>query len=530
MARAWRCVLAVAMVLCLAVPANGHWRPWKKRTIELERIGRYSSGLFAVGAAEISAYDPFSRRLFLVNAANSSIDVLSLTDPTKPELKFSIDVTPYGDQANSVAVHGRVVAAAIQANVKTDPGVVVFFETDGDFISQVTVGALPDMLTFSPDGRKVLAANEGEPNADYSIDPEGSVSIIDLRRGAKRVTQDDVVTAGFTQFTKANIDPRIRIYGPGASVAQDIEPEYITVSHDGKTAWVTLQENNAIGVLDISRGEFTELLALGFKDHRNPLNALDASDRDSAINITTWPVDGMYQPDGIQSFRHHGRTYLITANEGDAREYDTFVEEARVSSLNLDPTAFPNAATLKANGALGRLTVTRALGDTDGDGDYDRLHPLGGRSFSIWTPEGSLVFDSGDLLEQITADAHPTDFNATNDANASFDNRSDNKGPEPEGVEIGEILGRTYAFIGLERPGGVVVFDISNPAAPEFVQYINPRDFAGNAAAGTADDLGPEGLLFIPAHESPIWQPLLVVSNEVSGSVSIYKIKSVKEK
>jgi hypothetical protein len=334
----------------------------------------------------------------------------------------------------------------VQNVIKTDPGLAVFFDADGRFVNKVQVGALPDMITFTPDGKKVLVANEGEPNDEYTVDPEGSVSIIDIKHGIKRLQQTDVVTADFRRFNNTTLDPSIRIFGPNATVAQDLEPEYIAVSHDSKTAWVTLQENNAIGKLDIERGKFTKLFGLGFKDHKLPGKGLDASDRDNAINIRNWPVKGMYQPDGIATYRYRGENFLVTANEGDARDYDGFAEEGRVSSLNLDPTAFPDAAVLKQNANLGRLTVTNATGDKNKDGLFEELYVFGARSFSIWDEHGRLVFDSGDDFEQIMADRFPNFFNSNNEAN-NFDDRSDNKGPEPEGVTHARIFGRTYAFI-----------------------------------------------------------------------------------
>lgn len=521
-------VLGLSLTTYLPIPNEAH----SPIAIRLEAIGSYSAGAFNQAAAEIVAHDPHSQRLFVVNGATSKIDVLSIQDPTDPTLLFSIDVSPWGRQANSVAIHQGVVAAAVEANIKTDNGKAVFFDADGTFLNAVEVGALPDMLTFTHDGATVLVANEAEPNTNYTIDPEGSVSVIDLKHKPEKLTQDDVRTARFTSFNNQVLDSSIRIYGPGATVAQDLEPEYLTVSHDSKTAWVTLQENNAIGVLSIRDAEFTELIGLGFKDHQLAGAGLDAGDRDGPgnsprINIANWPVLGMYEPDGIASFRYQGQTFLITANEGDAREYDAFAEETRVSALSLDPTAFPNAAALKTNAQLARLTVTSVNGNTDGDADYDSLFVLGGRSFSIWRSSGEQIFDSGDQFEQITAAIFSTFFNSSNDSNNSFDTRSDNKGPEPEGLVIEELFGRTFAFVGLERIGGVMVYDISNPFEPRFIEYANERNFAGNAAAGTAGDLGPEGLIVISAGRSPIQKPLLVVANEVSGTTTIYKIEKV---
>jgi hypothetical protein len=954
-----------------------------QNSISLTPIGTYASGIFAEGGAEIVAHDPRTQRLFVVNAQAATVDVLSIRNPSQPEKVGEIDVTPFGAVANSVAVHEGVIAVAVESAEKTDPGRVVFFNRQLRLLKSVQVGALPDMLTFSPDGRWLLVANEGEPNEEYTVDPEGSVSIIDLRRGAAGVRQSDVRFASFqgsnssdTAENTNELDPSIRIFGPGATVAQDIEPEYIAVSHDSRTAWVTCQENNALAVIDIRSAKVVELVGLGFKDHsivkakpaeiytfdpatmpsigttaagqtlflggfsglwfegidpgtgrykfithtdrgpnaeptgidrpfllpnftpeivrfeldrksgalrvteriqlkrddqeenedgdgdadddgdeaklltglpntaisdnpntpfnderavdllgneqpldefggdfegmavdadgsfwmvdeyrpaiyhfgengvlierfvpigtaaaagksagtfgtealpavlgqrrqnrgfeaiaydggkiyafmqsplRNPdslsntdlnamknirvvefdpvtlatkqfiyvldnpapsdnpddtradkigdavsfgngeflvlerdddslpednaaviekkiyrfnligatdvstyidtvgttgktvdqltvpemvangiqpiakvlhvdlneagynqvqkvegltlinaqtlavlndndfgvasiivnpdgtftlnyqpepiqlgviettSNGLDASDRDAKINIREWPVKGMYLPDGIAAYKVGWKTFLITANEGDAREYEGFEEAARIGDddrVIFDPEVFPNGAVLKNNANLGRLNITTTMGQ-NAAGLYTELFTFGTRSFSIWDAAGKLVYDSEDLLERITAEARPAHFNASNDNN-TFDNRSDDKGPEPEGVVIGKVLGKPYAFIGLERIGGVAVFDVSDPATPEFVDYVNNRNFdvepaideeQGNPAAG---DLGPEGLLFISNEASPNGRALLVVGNEISGTTTIYQIRSAR--
>jgi len=516
-------LLTSAVAAVVLHPATHAWS--KPASIELKAIGSVRSDVSGVGSAEIVAHDPATHRLFVVNFPASRIDVVDAVDPANPEMIGAIDIKPYGSSANSVAVRDGVIAVAVEAVVRTDPGSVVFFDTNLNFISSVTVGALPDMITFSPNGRFVLTANEGEPSTDYSVDPEGSVSIIDIGYGVASLTAANVRTAGFTAFNNAVLDPSIRIYGPGASVAQDIEPEYIALSNDSKTAWVTLQENNAIAIIDVASATVKQLVGLGTKDHSLPGNGLDASDRDSKINIKPWPVRGFYLPDGIASFKVGSQEYLLLANEGDAREYDGYVEESRVGNVTLDPVAFPDGATLKANANLGRLKLTTAQGDPDKDGDFDTIYTFGARSFSIRNTNGGLIWDSGDRLEQITAAAFPANFNASHDSNA-FDNRSDDKGPEPETVTVGKVNGNTYAFIGLERIGGVVVFDVSNPTAPVFVQYVNNRDFTADVTTPAAGDLGPEGVLFIPAEESGNGKPLIVLANEISGTTTIFEVKS----
>lgn len=518
-------------------------------SIQLSPLGTYNSGVFNASGAEIVAYDAGSQRAFFTSAINTQnaaasnrIGVLDLSNPANPTLVASIDLAPYGGGPNSVAVHDGLVAVAVEALDKTALGSVVFFDTNGVFLKQVTVGALPDMLTFTSDGRKVIVANEGEPNSynqTNSVDPEGSISIIDLSRGLNRAS---VATAGFTSFNSQQAEllaAGVRIYGPNATVAQDLEPEYITLSDDNKTAYVTLQENNALAVVDLRTAKVTSILPLGYKDHNLPGNGLDVSDRDTPgssnnglINIRNVPVLGMYLPDAIDSFEVGGVTYLITANEGDARDWTGYTEEARVGSLSLDAAAFaaqgyPDVSTgasgLKHNDHLGRLNVTTSQGDIDNDGDFDRLYALGGRSFSIWTTTGQLVYDSGDAIEQITAAAYPANFNSDHAAN-EFDTRSDNKGPEPEAVTTGVINGRTFAFVGLERIGGIMVYDVTNPQAPVFEQYINNRNFTQTPGPGTGGDLGVEGLRFVSAADSPTGGPLLIGSQEVSGSVTVFQI------
>lgn len=496
--------------------------------VSLSPLGSYKTGIFDKSGAEISAYDPQGKTLFVVNGAEKAVDMLDLADPANPVHRGAIDISLYGGSPNSVAVAGGLVAVAVEAEEKQDPGAVLVFNTGGSFKKSFKVGALPDMVTFSPDGRFILTANEGEPNSDYSVDPEGSVSIIDLSRGLQRAK---VRTADFKQFNSRKeqlMADGVRIFGPQATVAQDLEPEYITLLPHSPFAWVSLQENNAIARINILSGKVMAIVPMGYKDHGLAANGLDASDKDDTIAISHHAgVLGMYQPDSIATYRVQGVTYLVTANEGDARDYDTFSEESRVKDLVLDPAAFPDSDALQGNDVLGRLTVTTSRGDSDGDGDFDKLYTFGGRSFSIMkvTRHGlEQVFDSGDQFEQIIAAALPAEFNSDNDENGSFDSRSDAKGPEPEGLAIGTIGRRTYAFIGLERIGGIMVYDITSPSSPEFVQYINNRDFSGDAEAGTAGDLGPEGITFIAADQSPDGHPMLAVANEVSGSTSLYRI------
>ncbi|MBJ8484612.1 choice-of-anchor I family protein [Acinetobacter vivianii] len=551
-------------------------------TIKLSLLGRYETNIFAQSAAEIPAYDAETKRLFVVNAQKGLVDVLDASKPEKPIHIAELSARTYlaNSEVNSVAVKNGIVALAVQAEQKTDTGIVVFFNAkDLSFISKVSVGALPDMLTFSPDGKTVLVANEGEPNDDYSVDPEGSVSIIDI----SNIKQPKASVADFKAWNTQKADllaKGVRIFGPNASVAQDLEPEYITISADSKTAWVTLQENNAIARIDIAQQKVTDIYPLGYKDHGVVGNELDVSDKDKKIDIKTWAgLVGMYQPDSIANYQANGQTYLVTANEGDSREWlkdskayyagDTrqgFVENIRMKHLfnskgfntggdypahlqklavgvkgaKLNPVTFAycgatetGAGGCRDDAQLGRLNIAWNMGyQTNVDGSpkldanglltYDKLYAYGARSFSIWNTQGQLVWDSGSEFEKKTAELFPDYFNSDHEA-VAFDDRSDNKGPEPEGITVGSIGQKTFAFIGLERMSGIMVYDISTPNKPKFIEYFTTRNFTETETAKQGD-LGPEGLIFIAAKDSPNGKPLLVVGNEVSGSTAVYQV------
>jgi 2',3'-cyclic-nucleotide 2'-phosphodiesterase/3'-nucleotidase/5'-nucleotidase len=500
-------------------------------SIALTRLSTYSTGLFDQVASEIPAYDKISGHFFVTNSATNKLDVLKLNPLNQPQLVTSINLAAYGGGPNSVAINNGVVAVCVQNTTVTDPGSVVFFNgTTFAHINTLTVGVLPDMLTFTPNGNKLLVANEGQPNDAYTIDPEGSVSIIDMTPGAAALTPAHVTTAVFTGLVAGDIDSSTRIFGPGATIAKDVEPEYIAITPDSSKAYVTLQENNAIAIIDIATASVLDIVGLGFKNHSIISNALDVSDKDGAggiakTNITTWPILGMYQPDSINSFiGSDGATYFVTANEGDARAYAGFTEESRVKNLTLDATAYPNGASLKLDANLGRMTVTSKTGDTGADGDIDQIYSFGARSFSIWDSAGKQVFDSGDQLERLVVALNPSKANSSHNSNSSFDTRSDDKGVEPEASTVAVINGKTYAFIGLERDSGIAIYNISNPQAPRFVQYLSNRNFSQTAAAGSGGDLGPEGILFVPAIDSPNGAPMIVVSNEVSGTTTFYRV------
>lgn len=513
-------------------------------SLTLEKIGGYTH-TGGEASAEITAHDPLSQRLFVVNGALGSVDVLDLSDPSNPVSVGSITAAGIGSglgAINSVAVRNGIVALAIEANPKTDAGIVAWVRAnDLSVLGTDTVGALPDMLTFTPDGKHLLVANEGEPNSygqPESVDPEGSVSVIAIGPLTPTATtvQRTVHTADFSAYNRQVTSLRtagVRIFGPGANVAQDLEPEYIAISADSTKAYVTLQENNAIAEVDIASRSVTAIRPLGYKDHSLPGMGMDVSNEDGGSNtnsgtptvkIAPVPVRGLYMPDAIAAFTAAGQQYLITANEGDARDYTGLVEEARVRthcSEGLEPSIFgADATNLVFDSNLGRLNLTSIPNaGLDGKNSADRcteLYSFGARSFSIWTTGGVRVFDSGDAFEQRTQALSNVNFNASN-SNDTLDSRSPAKGPEPEGVTVATFGSKTFAFIGLERVGGIMVYDVTTPAAATFVTYLNTR-------SADTGDRGPEGLHIVKAADSPNGKPLLIVGNETSGTTAVLQI------
>ncbi|WP_298363780.1 choice-of-anchor I family protein [uncultured Lutibacter sp.] len=454
------------------------------------------------GASEISAYDPITKNLFTVNVESQQISIYNIDNLSTPQQKTPIEIGTYGSP-NSVAVSNGKLAVAVEALTKQNDGVILLFDTtDSSLIEKYTVGALPDMVTFSKDGKLIISANEGEPNSDYTIDPKGTISIIDIAKNTTTILDFAAFNADLNSLTNNGF----RVFGPNASLENDVEPEYIAVSEDSKVAWVSLQENNGIAKINLVNKTIENIYPLGFKDYNITGNEIDASDKDGVKELKNWPVKSMYQPDAITSVNINGTEYIISANEGDSRDYDGFSEETRVSKITLDETAFPTSQNFQDESKLGRLKITTTLGDTDNDGDYDELYSYGARSFSIWTENVDLIYDSGNSIAVETLNATPNIFNGD-------DGRSDDKGAEPESVEILNIGDQRYIlFVGLERNSQVLVYDITNPNAPIFLNILSH-----------SGDQAPEGLLAIPASESPSGKDLLVVSNEDSGTVTFYE-------
>ncbi|SNY90157.1 hypothetical protein SAMN04515647_0304 [Cohaesibacter sp. ES.047] len=502
---------ALLLTSCLALPFAS-----EAAALTIEPISTYSVGVFDEGAAEIVSYDKAGKMLYVVNGLDKSIDMLDISNPAEIKKAGAIDVTKHGKGANSVSVHGEYVAIAVEAEDKQADGKLVLYKTDGTLVGEATVGALPDCVVFAPNGDFVIVANEGEPSDDFKTDPEGTVSIVS-------VPSLEVKTITFDALKAKDFGDDFHTAAPeGISFTQQIEPEYVAITPDSKTAFVSLQESNAIAVIDVDSAALKKVFTLGFQDYSKEL--VDLSDKDGKINRQNWPVLSFRMPDTIDAFTKDGVNYVVMANEGDSRDYDGYSEETRLGKAKLDPAAFPNAEELQKKENLGRLKITTSQGDRDGDGDFDVIYGYGGRSFSIFNEMGEMVFDSGTEIEAKIAELAPSAFNSQG-ANESFDNRSDDKGAEPEAIELGEVDGKLYAFVGLERQSGIMVYDITDPAKSSFVTYASNAKLEGESEKLTAGDIGPEGVKFIAGEDSPSGKPMLAVANEVSGTTTLWAIK-----
>ena len=528
--------------------------------LNLTQIARYSAGQYNVdgGVMEIVAYNQATEWAYAINGQSGKLAAIPLAGltagahveeltGTEIDVKALVEAEDgtfqYGDMTSvAISPDSTTLAAALQAQGSNDAGRVALFtcEEDGSLTLEALVetGAQPDMVTFAGDG-VVLTADEGEPREGYGetiADPKGSVTVVDVEAQESTVVDFSAFDSQRDQLAEDGI-----VLKKGSAPSVDLEPEYIAVS--GGKAYVTLQENNAIAVLDIESQAFEGVYSAGFEDHST--TAIDLDKKDDAYDPQTYEsLLGIRMPDGIAAFTVEGTTYLVTANEGDAREWGdedqgTFYLSEDERDFGEEGVTSPTGAITAENSGLEGKVVFFKTEDFDGL-DPEKDYVFGGRSFTVFqvTQDGlEEVFTSGDDFEALTAQYVPEYFNASND-NAVLDDRSGKKGPEAESVTVGTVDGKTYAFVALERTGGVMVYDVTDPEAITFVNYVNTRDF-GTTVEGseeyedgeldkwvTGGDVAPEGLLFLDAASSPNGEPLLLAACEVSGTVAVYQLGS----
>lgn len=509
--------------------------PLTEDVISITKIGGYAVGTTSEdgGVAEIIKYNRDNGKFYLVNGSThpASVDIVNLKDGIHPEKETSINVEQlsetggfsYGDLTSvDINTATKRIAVAVQEEDALKNGKVLVLDYDGRLLEQYETGIQPDMLKYTEDGRYILTADEAEPRT-LAGDPEGSVTIINTATKAVNLVKfDDPGVIDDLVHIRGAVDPKTKLItgkGSKADAKRDLEPEFIELSGDQTTAYVSLQENNAIAAVDVVSGKLLWVKGLGFKDFSKPENKLDLIN-DSTIHLENVPFKGVYMPDGISQYTVNGKTYLFTANEGDATEWDSKENATKISKVK--GLLNPNSAAAKFLNDTAKYDGVEVMSDMGNDGIY----LYGGRSFSVWdAADMTQVYDSGSDFEQITAERLPDYFNASN-SNTTLDSRSSKKGPEPEYVKVGMVGKKALAFTGLERIGGLMTYDVTNPGQPQFVNYINSREFTPKNNLET--DTGPEGIDFIPATASPTGLPLVLVANEVGGTVAVYQLNVTK--
>ena len=517
--------------------------------VKVTEISSITSG-DGEGSAEIATFHAGSKRVFATNGVKNTIDIFDISDVSNPKKVGSVALSPYGNDVTSVAAGKDVVVAVVNVADKfsatgvptTTNGKIVVFDTNGKVLSSPDVlGVLPDSVSFAPNGTTALVAIEAQPvcakddpataakeDTDYSkaSDPVGGVTVVDLSNPSAPVLR----FAGFDQFTVADMSAKgIAVSAVVNNVSKDFEPEFVTAV-DNNFAYVTIQEANAIGKLNIQSASF-ESITRAFESKVARV-ARDTSDRDAGAGPRTYTnVVGASQPDAIAGFTVGAGQYFVTANEGDAREYTCLNDDLRASALKVDTKRFPDWKTLSGNAALGRAKVNPTIGDKDGDGDIDTIHLRGSNSMTMYR-NGIAIWDSADLLDQIQTQAFGV-ANINGSHSLSSDkstmnyvgqDRSDDKGGEPEGVAVGMVGDRRIAILGLERMTALAIFDITAPGNPVFQEWLQMLPTKATPAKDVKH-WSPEGIVFVPANKSPSGKALIITSYELSGSLSIHQIE-----
>ena len=507
-------------------------------SLDLTQEARYDAGMTNAdgGVMEIVGYNTVTGWAYAVNgqtgnltaiavkdmADSESVDLLDGNDiDVKTIVEANCEGFTYGDMTSvAVSADGTKLAAAVQAEGYADNGRVAVFTCNADgtltFEQAYETGVQPDMVTFTPDDSRILTANEGEPRegyADGAVDPAGSVTVITVSDGT-------AVNVDFTAYDSN--EERQKLIDAGIVMkkdtvpSEDLEPEYIAAGND--TAYVTLQEANAIAVIDLGSLKVTGIYSAGYEDYST--TAVDIDKKDEAYNPAVYEsLRGIRMPDGVALYSVDGVDYIVTANEGDSREWGDYLNEDE-RDFGDGQTSPTGKITAENSGLTGKVVY---FDSSDYDGlDSGLDYVFGGRSFTVFRADESgltEIYDSGSDFEAKTAEYIPENFNCSND-DKSLDDRSGKKGPESESITVGTVGERTYAFIGLERVGGVMVYDITDPAETVYVNYINSRDFSEDIAG----DDSPEGLCFIPAADSADGNAYLLAACEVSGTVAAYEL------
>lgn len=474
------------------------------------------------------AYEPSSERIFVASPGDNRLYTFDISNSNKVFQDSTINLNIYQTEVSGIAAHQGIVALTFINNLPQARGKLVLLDTAGQLIKQFTVGAYPSFVRFSDDGRYLIVGNEGIPADDYSVDPPGSVSVLQiLSANPSSLSQSDIFTIRFDRLDSTAYHPLLRVYGnQGQQLpSEDLEPEGIALLPGGNKAVISLQENNGLALINFSNFSLDTVLGLGWQSHQDSSHGLDGSAQNPRINIRSYKnLFGLYQPKGLSAFQQQGKNYILSANQGAYRAYSAYNETQLVKNTALNPSTIPNRNQYMEDSLIGSLRLTKTMGNARNTFIYDSMFTFGTRSWSIWNDSLNLVWDSGDDLAQWIAQAFPNQFNSLANSNQSYKQASVRFGPEAHLICYGEVDGLPYAFVGLKQMGAVAIYDLSNIQAPRQVSLLLDRDFSLPASDPQSGDQGISDLSFIPPSESPNGLAMLVATHGVSGSLSVYEL------
>lgn len=507
--------------------------PTRKLRLRNPRTLRISD-VPGAGAAENLDVNEATKLAYVANDDSGSIDMYDVSKMMPRAVKsYKVNV-PYKPTSVSVCESRGLVAASLTNDAdEAAPGRVLVMDRNLTVLRLVMRKecVLPDDVKWTADCKFLVAACEGE-----GADVPGGVMVADYR-GPGGMWYRGVRFASFAPYdglVNILIQNGVRLV-ESMKPSVDLEPEYVaTVGHH---AYVTVQENNAIAVVDLAEAAITELKPLGFINRFKPGFSLDTSDKDGRVNLRNYRyLYGMPQPDTIKTYvAADGKTYLIYANEGDAKDSEEYRGKDLTDSEELGRKAIPRLAYLTSvQNLLGRIKFSSKMGYNMTSNTQEALYHFGARSFSIMAMDGTIVFDSGNWFARIMRRYYTKIFNANNfdddDLSKSmqnlFDSRSDDKGMEPESLDVMTTgKGDTFVFIGFERGSTIVVFNVTTPTRPTFVFSANNNPTAmpikDMFAMGKQGDMDPEGLF------ASMKLKKLFVSGAVSNTLTMYDMVMV---